>query len=224
MLGDNAPLEVLPISIKQVIENVNHYIVENEKSARRFIKRISPAKSQPEIHFEILNKYTDPLEVAAFLDPCIQGINIGLLSEAGAPGIADPGAEIVQMAHKKNIPVLPMVGPSSILMAMMSSGMNGQNFAFTGYLPIENDLRSRAIKSLEKLSFETGQAQIFIETPYRNNKLFQELTKKLNPSTRLCLAVDITLTTESIVTKTINEWRRIEIDLHKRPTVFIVQA
>lgn len=224
MLGDNAPLEVLPISIKQVIENVDHYIVENEKSARRFIKRISPAKSQPEIHFEILNKYTDPLEVAAFLDPCIQGINIGLLSEAGAPGIADPGAEIVQMAHKKNIPVLPMVGPSSILMAMMSSGMNGQNFAFTGYLPIENDLRSRAIKSLEKLSFETGQAQIFIETPYRNNKLFQELIKKLNPSTRLCLAVDITLTTESIVTKTINEWRRIEIDLHKRPTVFIVQA
>lgn len=224
MLGDNAPLEVLPISIKRVIENVDHYIVENEKSARRFIKRISPAKPQPELHFQVLNKYTDPMEIGTFLDPCIQGLDIALLSEAGSPGIADPGADIVQMAHKKNIQVLPMVGPSSILMAMMSSGMNGQNFAFTGYLPIENDLRGKAIKSLEKLSFETGQAQIFIETPYRNTKLFQELIKKLNPSTRLCIASDITLSTESIATKTINEWRRVAIDLHKRPTVFIVQA
>ncbi len=224
MLGDNAPLEVLPISIKRIIENVDHYIVENEKSARRFIKRISPAKSQPELHFYVLNKYTDPSEMPGFLDPCIQGLNIALLSEAGSPGIADPGADIVQIAHKKKIQVVPVVGPSSILMAMMASGMNGQNFAFTGYLPIENDLRGKAIKSLEKLSFETGQAQIFIETPYRNDKLFQELIKKLKPSTRLCLASDITLLTESISTKTVNEWRRIEVTLHKRPTVFIIQA
>lgn len=224
MLGDNAPLEVLPISLKRIIENVDYYIVENEKSARRFIKRISPAKPQPELQFNVLNKYTDPLELPTFLNSCIQGQDIALLSEAGAPGIADPGAEIVQLAHKKNIQVVPIVGPSSILMAMMASGMNGQNFAFTGYLPIENGLRGKAIKSLEKLSFETGQAQIFIETPYRNDKLFQELLKRLKTSTRLCIASDITLVTESIATKTINEWQRVSIDLQKRPTVFIIQA
>lgn len=224
MLGDNAPLEVLPISIKRTIENVNHYIAENEKSARRFIKRISPAKSQPDLHFELLNKYTDPTQIPNFLDPCIQGLDVALLSEAGAPGIADPGADVVRTAHEKNIQVVPLVGPSSIILAMMASGMNGQNFAFTGYLPIDNDLRAKSIKSLEKLSFETGQAQIFIETPYRNEKLFQELIKKLKPSTQLCVATDITLPTEQIQTKTVNEWQRVKIDINKRPTVFIVQA
>ena len=143
MLGDNAPLEVLPISIKRTIENVDHYIAENEKSARRFIKRISPSKNQPDLHFEILNKYTDPAAIPTFLDPCVQGLDVALLSEAGAPGIADPGAEVVRKAHEKQIQVVPMVGPSSILMAMMASGMNGQNFAFTGYLPIENDLKGK---------------------------------------------------------------------------------
>ena len=224
MLGDNAPLEVLPISIKKTIENVDYYIAENEKTARRFIKRISPAKSQPELHFELLNKYTDPTELASFLDPCIQGIDMVLLSEAGAPGIADPGADIVRIAHDKNIQVVPMVGPSSLLLAMMASGLNGQNFAFTGYLPIENDLRGKAIKSLEKLSFDTGQAQLFIETPYRNEKLLAELIRKLKPTTRLCVATDITLPTEQILTKTVNAWKQATVAIHKRPTVFILQA
>ncbi|MEM1258033.1 MAG: SAM-dependent methyltransferase [Bacteroidota bacterium] len=224
MLGDNAPLEVLPISIKRTIENVDHYIAENEKSARRFIKRISPSKNQPDLHFEVLNKYTDATKIPAFLDPCVQGLDMVLLSEAGAPGIADPGADIVRVAHEKKIKVVPLVGPSSITMAMMASGMNGQNFAFTGYLPIENDLRSRAIKSLEKLSFETGQAQIFIETPYRNEKLLSELLRKLKPTTRLCVATDITLPTEHIVTRTVREWQRNGHDINKRPTVFIVQS
>ncbi len=224
MLGDNAPLEVLPLSIKRTIENVDHYIAENEKSARRFIKRISPSKNQPDLHFEVLNKYTDPTKIPAFLDPCVQGLDMVLLSEAGAPGIADPGADIVRVAHEKKIQVVPLVGPSSITMAMMASGMNGQNFAFTGYLPIEGDLRGRAIKSLEKLSFETGQAQIFIETPYRNEKLLLELIRKLKPSTRLCVATDITLPTEHIITKTVNEWKRRGHDINKRPTVFIIQA
>ncbi|MEN1783900.1 MAG: SAM-dependent methyltransferase [Bacteroidota bacterium] len=224
MLGDNAPLGVLPISIKRTIENVDHYIVESEKTARRFIKKISPTKAQPKLSFELLNKYTDAQEVPKLLDPCIQGTDIALLSEAGAPGIADPGAELVRVAHDKKIRVIPLVGPSSIIMAMMASGMNGQNFAFTGYLPIETALRSRAIKSLEQLSLDTGQAQIFIETPYRNDKLFQELIKKLKPNTRLCVATDITLPTEQIESKTVNEWRRTSSSLHKRPTVFIVQA
>ena len=224
MLGDNAPLEVLPISIKRTIENVDHYIAENEKTARRFIKKISPSKNQPDLHFEVLNKYTDPAEISSFLDPCVQGSDIVLLSEAGAPGIADPGAEIVRVAHKKQIRVIPLVGPSSITMAMMASGMNGQNFAFTGYLPIESDLRSKAIKSLEKLSFETGQAQIFIETPYRNEKLLAELLRKLKSTTRLCIATDITLPSEEINTKTVQEWQRKQIEINKRPTVFIIQA
>lgn len=224
MLGDNAPLEVLPLSIKRTIENVAHYIAENEKSARRFIKRISPSKNQPDLHFDILNKYTDPAETPSFLDPCVQGLDVVLLSEAGAPGIADPGADVVRLAHEKKIQVVPLVGPSSILMAMMASGMNGQNFAFTGYLPIENDLRSKAIKSLETLSLETGQAQIFIETPYRNEKVFQELIKKLKPTTLLCVATDITLPTEQITTKSVAEWQRVKTDINKRPTVFIIQA
>jgi 16S rRNA (cytidine1402-2'-O)-methyltransferase len=224
MLGDNAPLEVLPISIKRTIENIDHYIAESEKSARRFIKRISPTKNQPDLHFELLNKYTDPSQIPSFLDPCIQGMDMVLLSEAGAPGIADPGADVVRIAHAKRVQVVPLVGPSSIVMAMMASGMNGQNFAFTGYLPIENDLRTKSIKSLEKVSFETGQAQIFIETPYRNEKLFLELIKKLKPTTQLCVATDITLPTEQIHTKTVNEWQRTKVDINKRPTVFIVQA
>ena len=224
MLGDNAPLEVLPLSVKRNVENIDYFVAENEKSARRFIKRISPAKPQPDLHFQILNKYTDAEVLPTFLDPCISGLDVGLLSEAGAPGIADPGADLVRLAHTKRIQVVPLVGPSAITMAMMASGMNGQNFAFNGYLPIDNQLRGKEIKRLERLSRETGQTQLFIETPYRNEKLFQELVKKLSPSTLLCIATDITLQTEAIATKTINEWQRTEVDLHKRPSVFIIQA
>lgn len=223
-LGDNAPLEVLPISIKRTIENVDHYIVENEKTARRFIKKISPSKEQPSLHIQTLNKFTNQADIPAYLEPCISGFNIGLLSEAGCPGIADPGADVVKIAHEKRIQVVPLVGPSSILMAMMSSGMNGQNFAFNGYLPIDASERKTTIKNLERFSREKGQSQIFMETPYRNDKLLLELTKTLQKSTRLCIACDITLPTEFIQTKTVHEWREITIDLNKRPTIFIVQA
>ncbi|WP_222984410.1 SAM-dependent methyltransferase [Flagellimonas meishanensis] len=223
-LGDNAPLEVLPISIKKTIENIDHYIVENEKSARHFIKKIIPNKPQPSLHIQTLNKYTDPVAIPSYLDPCIHGFDIGLLSEAGCPGIADPGADVVKVAHEKRIQVVPLVGPSSILMAMMSSGMNGQNFAFNGYLPIDKNERKAKIKQLERLSRETGQSQIFMETPYRNNQLLAELVKTLNENTRLCVASDITLPSEFIRTTIVHEWGEIEIDLDKRPTIFIVQA
>ena len=223
-LGDNAPLEVLPISIKRTIEEIDHYIVENEKSARQFIKKVIPNKPQPSLNIQPLNKYTDPAVIPSYLDPCIHGFDIGLLSEAGCPGIADPGAEVVKVAHQKRIQVVPLVGPSSILMAMMSSGMNGQNFAFNGYLPIDKGERRAKIRQLERLSRETGQSQIFMETPYRNNKLLAELTRTLNENTRLCVACDITLPTEQIRTTIVHEWREIEIDLDKRPTIFIVQA
>jgi len=221
-LGDNEPLEVLPMSVKKIIEQVDHYIVENEKSARRFIKKISPRKSQPSLHIKILDKYTDDLELQHFLDDCAEGYNVGLLSEAGVPAVADPGASIVKLAHQKGIKVKPLVGPSSIVMAMMSSGLNGQNFAFNGYLPIDKAERKRSIKQLEKLSSDKDQSQLFIETPYRNEKLFEDLKRTLLASTQLCIAVDITLSTEYIRTMPVEEWKHVKIDLHKRPAIFII--
>lgn len=222
-LGDDVPLEVLPISIKKVLEQVNHYIVENEKPARRFIKKVSPSKSQRSLIINTVNKYTDLSEIPNYLAPCLNGQSIGLLSDAGCPGIADPGAEIVRLAHEKGIQVTPLVGPSSIFLAMMSSGMNGQNFCFNGYLPIDKTERKSTIKSLEKNSLEKNQAQIFIETPYRNDKMFADLVSILHANTRLCIASDITLTTEYIATKSIEEWKNQKIELHKKPTIFIIQ-
>ena len=223
-LGENEPLEVLPISIKRAIEEIDCYIVENEKSARRFIKKISPRKPQPSLLIEVLNKYTEPEAIPTFLQPCLEGRNIGVLSEAGCPGIADPGADVVRIAHQKNIQVVPLVGPSSIVMAMMASGLNGQNFAFNGYLPIDSTERKKAFKSLEKKSNDLGQSQIFIETPYRNDKLLAELLKTLSNNTLLCIACDITLSTEFIDTKKISDWKKTSLDLNKRPTIFILQA
>lgn len=221
-LGDNEPLEVLPLSVKKVIETTNHFIVENEKSARRFIKKITPKKVQPLLELYVLNKYTQDQELPAFLEAIHQGKNVGLLSEAGCPGVADPGSEIVKIAHERGIRVVPLVGPSSILMAMMASGMNGQNFAFNGYLPIDKDERKRAIKQLEKRAGDLKQSQAFIETPYRNDKLLADLTATLSGNTRLCVACDITLPTEFIKTLTINEWKKTSVSLHKRPTMFVI--
>ncbi|WP_024481355.1 SAM-dependent methyltransferase [Cellulophaga baltica] len=223
-LGENEPLEVLPLSVKQAIENINHYIVENEKTARRFIKKISSKKSQGDLILESLNKFTEPEMIPSFLQPCLEGHDVGVISEAGCPGIADPGADVVRIAHEKNIRVVPLVGPSSILLALMASGFNGQNFAFNGYLPIDNGERRSAIKRLEKLSKDADQSQVFIETPYRNDKLLAELIKIVHPFTKICVACDITLPTELIATKTAKQWTTENIDLHKRPTIFIIQA
>ncbi|HEA30873.1 MAG TPA: SAM-dependent methyltransferase [Leeuwenhoekiella sp.] len=222
-LGDTPPLEVLPLSVKKIIEQTDEFIVENEKTARAFIKRITPKKSQPKLILHPLNKYTDPADLPAYLNSCEKGKSIGILSEAGAPGIADPGAEIVAIAHRRGIQVVPLVGPSSILMAMMGSGLNGQNFAFNGYLPIEKQERRREIKRLERLSAEFKQAQSFIETPYRNDKMFEELCKTLHDNTHLCVACDISLPSEYIITQPIAEWKQKTPNLHKRPAIFIVQ-
>lgn len=223
-LGDNEPLEVLPISIKRAIEHIDYYIVENEKTARRFIKKIASKKSQPGLHIDLLNKYTEPEIISSFLDPCLEGFNVGILSEAGCPGIADPGADVVKIAHEKNIQVVPLVGPSSIVLAMMASGLNGQNFAFNGYLPIDSTERKSTIKKLEKVSKDNNQTQLFIETPYRNDKLLEELLRTLANQTLLCIACDITLPTEFIVTKPVGEWKKESVNLHKRPTLFVFQA
>lgn len=223
-LGEINPLEVLPISVKKVIEVVDHYIVENEKSARRFIKSIHPGKSQPSLQLSTLNKFTEPSELPTFLKPCHEGTHVGLMSEAGVPGVADPGSQVVAMAHEQGIRVQPLVGPSSILLAMMSSGMNGQSFAFNGYLPIDKHDRRKRIKQLESLSLRENQSQALIETPYRNNKLIEELLTTLHPETRLCIACDITLPTEYIRTFSVKKWKQNIPDIHKRPALFIIHA
>ena len=221
-LGENAPMEVLPLTVRKVIEEVTHFIVENEKDARRFIKRISPKKDQSLLQLYPLNKFTSPEEILTYLDPIQEGITMGVISDAGCPGVADPGAEIVKMAHRKNIVVRPLVGPSSILLALMGSGLNGQNFAFNGYLPIDKSKRQKEIKKLEKKSYDYNQSQLFIETPYRNDQLLQDLLKILDQNTEVCVACDISLPNEYVKTFTVKQWKKIKLDLHKRPAIFII--
>lgn len=221
-LGDNAPMEVLPITVKQTIEFCNFFIVENEKTARRFIKKICPEKSQPDLNLFVLNKFTSVEEISHYLNPCKAGENIGIISEAGCPGIADPGAEIVALAHQQNIEVIPLVGPSSILLSVMASGLNGQSFAFNGYLPIDKSERKNTLKRLERRAKEEKQTQVFIETPFRNEALFQEMLQTLESSTKLCIACDITLSTQYIRTFSISVWKKQTISLHKRPTIFVI--
>lgn len=221
-LGEMNPEDVLPHTIKRTIDFIDHYIVENEKTARRFIKSVHPEKKQPELKLFALNKHTDVSEHNEFIKPLLEGKNMGLMSEAGCPGVADPGAAIVKLAHEKGIQVVPLVGPSSILLAMMASGMNGQSFAFNGYLPIDKSDKKSAIKNLEKLSFDKNQSQLFIETPYRNNKFLEDLLQILQPNTLLCVACDITLPTEFIKTQSVNQWKKNKVDLHNRPCIFII--
>jgi len=222
-LGDTPPLEVLPLLVKKAVEEIDHYIVEHEKNARRFIKSLVPRKSQPDLHFQIINKFTDTSEIPDMLNPCLEGMDVGVISDAGCPGIADPGAAVVAVAHTKGIKVVPLVGPSSILLAMMASGFNGQNFAFNGYLPIDKKERKTEIKRLERLSKELDQSQLFIETPYRNNQILESLLNNLHPQTQLCIACDITLSSEYIKTQTAEAWKITKVDLDKRPTLFIIQ-
>ena len=223
MMGEESnPKDVLPESVAKTIEMIDYYIVENEKTARRFIKKIYPEKKQPELKISLLNKHTDISEYAEMLQPCLNGINVGLMSEAGCPGIADPGAVIAKLAHEKGIQVVPMVGPSSILMGMMASGFNGQSFAFNGYLPIDKSEKKNALKGFERTSFDKNQSQIFIETPYRNNKLLEDLLQILQNDTYLCIAADITLDSEYIKTIRVSQWKKTKVDLHNRPCIFII--
>lgn len=216
------PEDVLPQTIKRSIDFIDDYIVENEKTARRFIKTIQPEKKQSDLRLSLLNKHTEVSEHYTMMKPLLEGKNVGLLSESGCPGIADPGAVIVKLAHEKGIQVVPLVGPSSILLALMASGMNGQSFAFNGYLPIDANEKKNEVKYLERISQEKNQSQLFIETPYRNNKLVDDLLQLLQPNTHLCIACDITLPTEFIKTRTVAEWKKNKVDLHKRPCIFIV--
>ena len=221
-LGEMNPHDVLPQTVKRAIDFIDDYIVENEKTARKFIKSIHPEKVQNSLRIASLNKRTEVSEYKAMIAPCLNGLNVGLMSEAGCPGVADPGAVIVKIAHENGIQVVPLVGPSSILLAMMGSGMNGQSFAFNGYLPIDKGDKKAALKNFENLSSSKNQSQIFIETPYRNNKLLEDLLQILQANTHLCVATDITLPTEFIKTFRVADWKKIKVDLHNRPTIFII--
>ena len=222
-LGDNSPLEVLPLAVKKKVEELDHFIVENEKSARRFIKKLVPNKSQDSFYLYPLNKFTTKEEIETYLNPCLKGIQMGLMSDAGAPGIADPGAIMVSKAHKSGVTVKPLVGPSSLILALMSSGMNGQNFAFNGYLPVDSKQRKRSLLKFEKKANRENQAQLFIETPYRNDVLLRDILNTLMSSTLLCIASDLTLDTEFIKTLKIKEWKKQKLRFDKRPSIFIIE-
>ena len=224
LLGESEVSEVLPPRVREVVLHCKHFIVENAKNARHFIKQIAPEHPQGELELFVLNKYTLEEDKQQFLSPCLSGYPMGIISDAGCPAIADPGSEIVRMAHRKGIRVIPLVGPSSILLSLMASGMNGQSFAFNGYLPIDKAERKNALKKLEKRAREEKQSQSFIETPYRNEALLQEIIQTLSPDTSLCIACNITLAEESIHTFTLREWKHRSKDIHiqKQPTIFII--
>jgi len=221
-LGENFQSDAFPNQIKSIIEKLDYFIVENEKEARRFIKKITPDKKQSTLKLFPLNKHTSAEEIATYLNPCLEGNEMGLISDAGCPGIADPGAVIVQKAYPLNIKVKPLVGPSSILLAMMGSGLNGQNFAFNGYLPIDTVERKKAIKNLENKSRKWGQSQIFMETPYRNEKVFLDLKNTLDRETKLCIAYELTQPDEFVKTMSVGQWNKTIIQFHKKPAIFII--
>ncbi|MBW6482891.1 MAG: SAM-dependent methyltransferase [Vicingaceae bacterium] len=221
-LGESAYDQVIPIYNNKIVQEIDVFIVENIKTARRFIKRVAPEKQIDDLIFYEINKRTNIDMLPTFLKPIFEGKNIGVISDAGCPGVADPGADVVALAHENNIKVVPLVGPSSLLLSLMASGFNGQSFCFNGYLPKEQKDRVRKLKELERIANAQKQTQLFIETPYRNQHVFDDLLLNCNPSSKLCIAVDITLPSEQILTKTIAEWKIFKIDLTKRPCVFLI--
>ena len=224
-LGECDVDKILPLYVKEHLHNLNEFIVENSKTARAFLKKVNIPTPQNELKIHILNKHTPIDEIYGFLDACRNGINVGVISEAGCPGIADPGAEITNIAHREDIQVVPLVGPSSILLAIMASGMNGQSFTFNGYLPIEKSERKNKLQILEKNSRNYNQTQIFIETPYRNDKLIDSIYQNLQDKTKLCIACDLSLNSEFIKTKTVHEWKKLsKLKLNKRPCIFLIHA
>tara|TARA_B100001287_G_scaffold276252_1_gene286400 strand:- start:2219 stop:2926 length:708 start_codon:yes stop_codon:yes gene_type:complete len=221
-LGEGSENKSLPPTVIELIKNINVFIVENIRTSRRFIKKMYSNKNIDNTIFYSYGKY-DTLNLQEdFLTHIYQGSDVGIISEAGVPCVADPGSKIVEFAHQFQIEVSPITGPSSILLALIASGFNGQNFAFNGYLPIDKKERSKKIKELEIYSKKKGQTQIFMETPYRNLQLFESIVKTCSKNTKLCIASDITLDSENIKTKTIEEWIKIRPEIHKRPSIFLI--
>ena len=224
-LGDTPAEQVLPQFVINIARSLSHYIVEEPKTARRFLSALQHEQAIQALHFSTLNEHTPAKDLPELLTPLLAGKDVGIISEAGCPGIADPGAELVNLAHRTGIRVIPLVGPSSILLAIMASGMNGQCFAFHGYLPIAESERYKTITNLEAESARRQQTQIFIETPYRNEKLFSALLNQCRPNTQLCVATDISLTSEQIQTRFIAQWKSQPAPaLNKRPSLFLLLA
>lgn len=218
-----APLdEVVPQRLVALVPTIKHYIVEDVRTVRRYLRQLNREVDIDSTTFYELNKHTIDTDITNYLDAAENGENIGLISEAGLPCVADPGNVIVAMAHRKGIKVVPLVGPCSMMMALMASGLNGQNFAFNGYIPIDQPERTRKLRDLEARSRKEGQSQIFMDTPYRNNRLFDDLKAILSPQTMLCVALNITADDEFICTKSIAEWKKTNIDLNKKPCIFII--
>lgn len=223
LLSDSQWQNVLPAQVFSVLSDTKYYLVENTRTARRFMKKVNREINIDECTFFEINKRTASADLPRFLEALKEGNNMAVISEAGCPGVADPGADIVRLAHEKNIKVVPLTGPSSILLALMASGLNGQNFAFTGYLPIKSNERTKVIANLEKQVQKNMQTQIFIETPYRNNQIISDIVKTCASNTRFCIAANITAENEYIQTKTIQDWRKTGIpDLHKQPAIFLI--
>ncbi len=221
-LGGETWKDILPQGIIPIISDCKYYLVENIRTARRFLKKLKPDILIDELEFYVLDKHTGPEELKKFLEIVKAGHSMGVISEAGCPGVADPGSDLVMLAHRQNIRVVPLVGPSSILLSIMASGFNGQSFSFHGYLPIKKADRQKAIKQLERDVEKTRSTQIFIEAPYRNQAMFEDILMICKPGTQLCIAKNITLSKEYIKTRTIEDWKKHVIDLHKHEVIFLL--
>ncbi|MBT0809876.1 SAM-dependent methyltransferase [Litoribacter ruber] len=222
VLAEDTAGKVITPQVKELLPHIQHYAVENLRTARRYISSLRLGITIEDLQMDILDKKTKPHQLDQLLKPLMEGHDMGVVSEAGCPGIADPGAVAVDFAHRKGIKVVPLTGPSSMFLALMASGFSGQSFAFHGYLPIDKKAKIEAIKNLEQEALKLRRTQIFMETPFRNNALLEDLKTTLHPNTRLCIAKNITGSDEMIVTKTIAEWKKSKIELHKIPTVFLI--
>lgn len=224
VIAENTAENVIPEQIREIIKSTNYYLVEDLRTARRFISSLKTGVVIENLIFEVLDKKTKAIQLHDMFEPIRKGENIGIISESGCPGVADPGALAVDYAHKNNIEVVPLVGPSSILMALMASGFNGQKFCFHGYIPIDKKEAAKTLKQLESESIQKRQTQIFIETPFRNNQLFKNITETCHPDTMLCVAKDVSGKDAYIKTQTIKQWKSNVPELHKFPTVFLLYA
>lgn len=221
-LGETPLDKVLPAYNREVILSIRHFIVEEVRTARRFLKKVEPSIDIDSLTFYPLNKHTASTDIAGYLRPLADGEPMGVISEAGCPAVADPGADVVAIAQRKGLKVVPLVGPSSILLSVMGAGFNGQSFAFHGYLPIEQAERVRTLKLLEQRAYAEHQTQLFIETPYRNRRLLDEILRTCRPQTRLCIAANLTCEDEYIRTRTVKEWRGNLPELEKKPCIFLL--
>ncbi|WP_207428503.1 SAM-dependent methyltransferase [Pedobacter sp. SYSU D00535] len=221
-LAENSAEKVLTIYQQELINNIRTYIVENEKTARYWLKNMKLQVPQSELNIHVYGKHSEKVDIASYFKELEAGQDVGLMSEAGCPAVADPGSDVVAEAHRRGIKVVPNVGPSSILLALMGSGFNGQSFTFHGYLPIDKGQRSKRIKELEAQSERQKQTQIFIETPFRNNQMLEELLRTCSSRTKLCVAVNLTGEDEQIISQPVEQWRKLKVDFHKKPAIFLL--